>query len=491
MHNQQSGSPAVTNRAIGATFWSGLELSARHLPQLAVMIVLARLLPPSDFGLAALVVAFTAVGFLLVEAGLGTALIQRQTLEEDDLSSAMAFSIVSGLMLTASLWLGAPLIESAFGLASLTEIARLMAWSLLFMGIAVVPEAILTARLDFRARAHAELIASISGGGIAICLALMDFGAISLAWQAVVASGLRAAMLWWLSGWRPAGHYRWQSLRSLWAVGLYMMLANLMDTFTTRIQAVLIGYFFDARTLGFFSVAQNTQQAPVSLLGGVLNRVGLPIFSVVAKKPDKLLGGLRLSLKISMFIFMPIMLGISLTSEMLVVTLYGDSWRPAAPILAVLCAAVSIWPIHILNISALSALGRTDIVLRIEIIKKSLALVAIVVAAPFGPLGIAYALLAVSLVSVIVNTHYSAALLDYGLTAQLRDIAGGTTITLLAIGTATATKYALEPGALNLSLTLLVGASAQLILAIVFRHPAIALARSAVCSTLSDTSRTR
>jgi teichuronic acid exporter len=411
----------LTTRAAHATWWSGLEISARYGAQFVVMVVLARLLPPASFGLVAMMLVFTSLGALLVDSGFGTALIQRQRTTDDDQTTVFLFGLGSSLLVAMALWLAAPTIARFYEQPELTALTRLFVVTLPLGALGVVPDAVLTTRLDFRARARAEVLASLFSGAVAIVLAWRGYGVWSLVWQAIIGIGLRALLLWVLSGWRPRGRFCMESFRDLFGFGGYMLLTSLLDVASIRLQSLMIGRLFDSQILGYYTVAQNTQQAPTSFIGSILNRVGLPVFSSVAHQPDKLLGALRMSLRVSMFLFVPCMAGIAVAAQPLVVALYGPGWLPAAPILSVLALGALFWPLHVLNLAAVSAQGRSDLFFKLALVKKAVAIGLILIASPLGPLYIAWATVAASVFAVAVNTHYSRKLLGYGVAAQIAD----------------------------------------------------------------------
>ena len=311
--------------------WSALEISARYGVQFAVMIVLARLLTPADFGLIAMILVFISIGTLLVDSGFGTALVQRQRTTPNDETTVFAFTIGSSTVVAIMLWLAAPVIAGFYSQSELVPLTHLLMLVLPLGALASVPDALLTQRLDFRSRAKAEIIASLCSGVVAVVLAWHGFGVWSLAWQAIISIGMRALLLWLYSGWRPRGRFSMISFRSLFRFGGYMLASSLLDTISIRMQSLLIGWMFDTRALGYYTLAQNTQQAPASFISGILNRVGLPVFSSVADQPVKLLGALRLSLRIAIFLFVPCMIGIAIVAKPLIVMLYGVKWAPAAP----------------------------------------------------------------------------------------------------------------------------------------------------------------
>jgi len=438
--------PSLTERAASATWWSAVEILTRYGVQFVVAIVLARLLDPADFGLMAMLLVFTALAALLVDGGLGTALVQKQRTTADDETTVFLTSTGMAVLLAAALWVAAPAIASFYSRPPLTALMRLLLVVLPLGALAAVPNALLALRLDFRTRAGAELAASVVSGGLVLFLAWHGAGVWSLVWQAVTGAGMRALLLWILSGWYPRGRFDRLAFHRLFRFGGYMLLANAINTLSVRLQSLLIGRMFDARALGFYTLAQETQQAPAQFMASLLNRVGLPVFSTVTDQPDKLLGAMRLSLRVSLFVFVPSMIGIAAVADPLVAALYGERWAPAAPILGILALSTVFWPLHVLNLAAISALGRSDLVFRLEVVKGLISIPLIVVASLFGVQAVAWAVLASSILCVAINTHYSGRLIGYSMFAQLHDQAATFLLTLVSTAIAlAASRWTVNP----------------------------------------------
>lgn len=414
--------PTLTLRATHATWWSALEIAVRYGMQFVVMIVLARLLKPSDFGLLAMLLVFIAFGALLVEGGLGSALVQKQATSADEETSVFLVNLGIGCLFAALLWVCAPAIAVFYAQPVLDPMLRFLLWVLPIGALAAVPSALLSKQLDFRKRAIAESIASLGSALLALWLAWRGHGVWSLVWQVVVGAALRALLLWLLSGWRPRGRFDGHAFITLFRFGGFLLLANVLNVASVRLQSLLIGRLFDARALGFYVMAQDTQQAPAQFMSSLLNRVGLPMFSAVGEQPEKLTGALKMSLRLSMFVFAPCMLCLAVLSKPLVHVLYGPVWAPSAPMLSLLALAAAFWPLHVLNLAGISARGRSDIVFKLEIMKAVISIPLILVASPFGVMAIAAAVLVSSLLCVIINTWYSGALLGFGLHAQMREM---------------------------------------------------------------------
>lgn len=415
-----------------AVFWSAVEIAARYLTQAAVTLILARLLTPDDFGLIALLVVFTSLGSLLTDAGFGSALIQRREIDADDETTVFIFNLGAGVVMAGLLWLGAGAIGRYFSQSELAALTRVAAFAIPLGALGAVPDALLTKRLNFLSRTQAQLIASFGSGSLAVFLAWRGFGAWSLVWQGIAASVLRSCSLWFFSGWRPCGIFRVASFRSLFGFGGYTLLGNLLYAISGRLQSAIIGKLFDARSLGYYTLAQSVPDAPMSLMGALLGRLGLPVFSTMSDHPDKLRDALRVSLRLSMFLFIPCMFGIALVARPLVVTLYGDKWSPAVPAVSLLAIASSIYPLHVLNLSVLNAQGRSDRSFRLEAIKNSSIVVLTLLAAPFGPNGIAGAMIVAGALCAFINTWYTQKTLGFGLVSQLLDQKDTILLTVLA-----------------------------------------------------------
>lgn len=459
----------VTQRVTHATWWSAIEISVRYGVQFAVTIILARFLTPVDFGLMAMLMVFVSFSALLVEGGLGSALIQKPTTSANDETSVFWVNLGMSCVLVLLLWLLAPDIAMFYAQPALVPLLQVLLWILPLGALATVPNALLSKRLAFRKRAIAELVASVASALLALWLVWQEFGVWCLIWQALVAAALRAGLLWWLSGWRIRGRFDPAALGGLFRFGGFLLLANALNLVSVRLQALLIGKSFEARELGFYVIAQDTQQAPAQFMSSLLNRVGLPVFASVARQPEKLAGALFISLRLSMFVFVPCMAGIAVVAPPLVKLLYGPQWTEVAPILSVLALAALFWPLHVLNLAALSALGRSDLVLRLEIVKGIVSIPLVAVASFFSVLAVAWAVLVSSVLCVLINTWHSERLFGCGLIAQLRELLPGFLLTLIAGAVMWFVTISVEPFVLGMGIALAASAATYTASAAVFQ----------------------
>jgi teichuronic acid exporter len=459
--------------AANAAWWSAVEIASRSGVQFVVTLVLARLLLPSDFGLIALLLIFTSVGNVLVDSGFGAALIQRQRTTPDDETTVFIFSCAMAAILWALLSFAAPSIANFFHNSHLSMLLRVAAMVLPLGSLGAVPDALLTMRMDFRARTMAQLMGSCSSGVIAIVLALLGLGVWSLIAQLLTAAAVRTIGLWHYSKWVPGGRLNKKSFMSLGRFGNFMLLSSLLNAAYLQLQPLLIGRLFDTRSLGYYSLAQSSQQAPTALVEGVLSRVGLPVFAAIAHQPLRLLEVLRPILRLSMFVFVPCMVGITVAAKPLVVLVYGQRWLPAAPILSVLALGGALWPIHVLNLEAIKAQGRSDLFFRLAVIKITLAIAFICAGSLWGPLGIAWAILLASIINAVINTYYSWKLLNYGALAQVREQTPTFALAALAALSAWCTLHWMSAGPVSMLMAILIAGAVYLGAAKLFKVQAL------------------
>lgn len=407
-----------------ASAWSGASGVVRALLGFATTVVLARLVAPEEFGIVAIVLVFSAVAMVLVDSGLGAALIQRQDIDRVDESTAFYFNLgvavfVAGILVTAAPW-----IASFFAQPSLTAITRLMALSVVISALGAIHSTLLTKALDFRPLFFISVWAAVSSSMLAILLAWRGYGVWSLVWQVLAQTAVTTILLWTWHRWRPLPVFDLRALRRLLGFGGHVMVASLIDTLYTRLYSVFIGKVFGARELGIFMRAQETHQLPAGLLSNVANRVALPAFSKASAEPLVLAAMLVKASRLLMFVNLPVMLGIAVTAEPLVAVLFGKDWLSVAPLLQVLCIVGALWPLQVLNVSALLSQGRSRLVLRIEVLKKGIGVLLLVIASNFGLQEVAAGMAATAVVAFIINSSCSGRLLGLGTLEQLRAIGG-------------------------------------------------------------------
>jgi O-antigen/teichoic acid export membrane protein len=413
----------LRGKALGAARWSALDVAMRQGAQFLVTIVLARILTPEDFGMVAMLALFTGMAAIFIDAGFSAALIQRQTVSRTDESTVFFFNLAMGTVTALLLCAGADMISAFFNQQALQYLTYAMAFNIFLSAFGSIHSALLNKAMDFRTLTKVGGVSSALSGLVAIFMAVQGYGVWSLAGQAITASMLTVMLLWRWHPWRPDWAFSTKSLRSLFRFGGYEMAATLTDVLSNNLYLILIGKIYSVREAGLYDRAQRTQQLPVTLMMSVINRVAFSAYSSVAMEKERLARGLRQAQALTMFLNLPLLVGVILLAEPLVQTLFGSQWGACVPVLQVLGLSGLLWPMHVLNLNVLRAQGRADLFFRITLFKKVFAIGLTVVAAFYGVMAVAWAQVAISFFAYFVNTHYTSTLLGYGGWRQMRDLA--------------------------------------------------------------------
>jgi O-antigen/teichoic acid export membrane protein len=436
-----------------------LEFLLGRAFSVVIIAVLARLLTPEDFGTFALLAIFLGVSTALVESGFGLALIQNQDTTNDDNCTVFWISLGAATVIALALASAAPLISDLFNLDVLVQLIYVMALTVWISGFSIVHRALLVKRLAFRQLAVVNLTALIFSNVIAIVLAWSGFGAFALAWQSFAMALLTSALLWAFNGWRPSFVFRGSSAKKLFGVGGYLLASKLLDVIYSKAYTLLIGKYYGPVDLGYFSRAESTAQLVTGLVVHPISQIAFPAFSKMRGDRKRIRHGLQGAVRLSMLINASAMFTLISIAEPFVLTILGPQWQPSVRLMQVLCLGAILMPLHVLNLQALTALGRSDLFFLLEVIKKTIGTGILVLVAQYGGMGIAWGLVLAGLMSFIINSWYSGIYLDYGPVRQIRQM-----VPSLALGSIAAVVSNISMRVSELDsqfLLLLVGAGAS------------------------------
>lgn len=426
----------LKRRALAATVWGGGDIVLRQGLQFVTTMALARMLTPADFGVVAMLALYISIAMVLMDGGFSAALIQSRNVDHADESTMFWCNVGIGVVMTLGLFMAGPPIADFYDAPVLAPLARVISPLFVLSSLGVIHSTLLTRQLDFRTQAKAGTVAACLSGVVAIMLGLHGYGVWALVAHALVMVGTMSAMLWLLHPWRPAWVFSGASFRKLMGFGGFHLGSSLLEAAYSKLYTLLVGRIFGARELGFYANAESIRQLPGGFIGSLVARVALPMFSEAAHDPQLLRRGIQLSIRGAMLINAPLMLGIAALADPVTVLLFGVKWLPAAAILQVLCLAGLLYPIHVINLQALMAQGHANLMFRLELIKKGMGVILILVGASYGIMGVAWSQVVFSLVVMAVNTHYTKRWLDFGAWSQLREIAPPVSVAGLVAGAA-------------------------------------------------------
>lgn len=412
----------VVGGAARAGAWSAIDIVLRQSVQFIVSIVLARLLSPADFGIVALVSFFTGFGTAVVEGGFATALIQRQDTTREQESALFWMGLAWSAGLGVLLVLLAPFIADFYGHAVLEPLMWLAAAHLLVVAVGAVPTALMTRAMRFDVLAKIALVAALVSGAVAISSAALGAGVWALALQVIVFMGVHSGVLWVVAGWFPVARVRGTGAARLLGFSQRVGFSNLLDHLYVQGFALLVGKVYGVSALGIYNRAHATQHFASGTLGTILRRLTLPLLSSRASDPEVLRETLRRTTRMAMVVTLPVMAGLAVTSDLVVLILFGREWLPSAPILAVLALAGVFLPLQMINVQLLLALDRPELFWRIEVIKKSIGIAMILAGSAFGLTGLAWSQVAFSLFAHFFSGYFSGRFAGYGAFRQLTDL---------------------------------------------------------------------
>lgn len=415
-------SSELQTAAVKGMAWTGLERLVSHGLRFGVAIVMARLLAPSDYGVIGMLGIFIAVAATFQDCGFTAALIQRKHCTQADYSTAYYFNLGIALILYAVLFFAAPVIAAFYNEPTLTSITRVVALGMVVQGLCSVHQTKLTIDLRF----GVQSVIAITSLGVAsvfgIVLAWRGYGAWALVWQSLAAAVFNLFAFWGVAHWHPSLVFSKASFRGLFGFGSKLLCSSLINTIHANLYTLVIGKRFSASETGFYNRAAGFAELPSGTLTGVILKVNYPVLAKLQDDNGQLLTAYRRLVRLAMFILMPMLFGMAVVAEPMVKVLIGERWLPCVPYLQVLCLGVLWNPLTHLNLNLLYVKNRTDLVLKLELIKKSIALIILFAMIPFGVWWMCVGKAVYDFIAFAINCHYTRKLLDYGMLRQLREL---------------------------------------------------------------------
>lgn len=408
--------------------WRFAERCGAQGVTLIVSIVLARLLDPEVYGIVALVSVFTIILQTFVESGLGTALIQKKDADDLDFSSVFYAQLVICIILYIGMFFAAPLIAriyKSYDSETLIALIRVMSIIILISGVKNVQQAYVSRTMQFKRFFFATLGGTVGAAVLGIWMAYRGYGVWALVVQNLFNQTVDTIILWITVKWRPKKMFSWKRLKELFSFGWKMLVSGLIDRVFTKLRQLLIGSMYTPTDLAFYEQGEKYPHGVVDNINSSIDSVLLPTLSRSQDHVDDVRGMTRRAITMGIYILGPLMFGLAACADTAVKFLLTDKWMPCVPYLRVFCITFLFAPIHTANLNAIKALGRSDLFLQLEIIKKAVGLVILLIAVQFGVMAIAYSLLLQSLCGQIINAWPNRKLLHYSYLQQLRDILPG------------------------------------------------------------------
>ena len=403
-------------------YWSSAGNIANKGIHFAFGIILARLLSPDAYGVLGILGVFVCIISVFVDCGFSQALICKQDRKQIDFSTEFFFNIAVGVVSYIVLFISAPFISAFYNMPILTSVLRVIGVGVIINSLCVVQSAQFAIRLDFKTPAKLSVGTQLFSGAIGIFLAYRGYGVWALVFQQLIGGIFNCILLWILAGWRPTLEFSKDSFKYLWGYGSKILGSSLIQQTYDNLYPLVIGKFFNTKQLGLYSRAQGFANLPSSNLSGILGTVTFPILSKIADDTPRLIHVYRRMIKSTTFIVFPMMIGFSAVSSPLIKILLNEQWYECIPYLQILCLALIWQPLSFIHLSILKVVKRTDIILKLEIYKRSIGLLTLFGAIPFGVLGMCISFCCWYIYCFTLNTIYTSRTLNISFLSQIKDI---------------------------------------------------------------------
>lgn len=407
---------------ISGFLWRLMERMGAQAVSFVVSIVLARILDPNAYGTIALITVFTTIMQVFVDSGLGNALIQKKDADDVDFSTVFFTNIAFCSILYILMWLLAPFIAGFYRDSQLVPYIRVLSLTIIVSGVKNVQQAYVSRNMLFKKFFFATLGGTIGAAVIGITMALKGFGVWALIAQQLFNLIVDTTILWITVPWRPKRVFSPERLGTLFSYGWKLLASTLLDTGYHNLRQLLIGRVYSRADLAYYNQGDKFPNLIINNINSSIDSVLLPAMSHDQDDKSRIRDMTRRSITISTYLMAPLLVGMAACADSIVRLILTDKWLPCVPYMRLFCICYLFYPIHTANLNAIKAMGRSDIFLKLEIIKKSVGLVILFISIRISVMAIAWSLLIATVISMIINSWPNRQLLDYDFYSQMKDI---------------------------------------------------------------------
>ena len=413
---------SLKEKAINGFGWTVFEGILSQGVLFIVGIILARLLTPEDFGIIGIISVFVAIAGSLVEGGFSDALIRKPNVNDIDFNTVFYSNILVSLFIYFLVYIFAFEIAEFFNESSLEKILKYSGLIIIINSFSLIQGTILTINLNFKTISAISIVSSIIGASVALFMAYNGYGVWSLVMLSILRPLVGCILLWIFNSWKPSAVFSTKSFKELFDFGYKILVSQLINTIYKNIYYFLIGKFFSPASLGYYTRA-NQFQAPFSInITHAISRISYPILSNFQNDKDRLKAVFRKFMKFSVLINFTVIMSIAAIAKPLVLITIGEKWEPSIFYLQLLCIPGMLYPLQILNINLLTALGHSNLMLKLEVIKKIILIPLTLFTAFFSIEIMLYGLVLFSILEYFINSFYAKNLINYSILDQIKDV---------------------------------------------------------------------
>ena len=402
--------------------WSAIQRFSTQGIQFITTLIMARMLTPAEYGTIGMLSIFLAISSVFIYICFVNALTRKQDRTHNDICTVFFFNISISIIAYLFLFLAAPYIAAFYNMTELKLILRIIGLTLIINSFSAVQATLLTINLNFLSQARITVISLIISALVGIILAYKGFSYWSLVAQSLVSSSISSILYWYYSKWRPNMIFSINSFKDMFGFGWKLLVLSLIDSTYGNLYSMVIGKVYSASTLGNYNRAESYANFPSISLTGIMQRVTYPILCRLQEDKQDLANTYRSFIKISAFIIFPLMMLLSALAYPFIIIIIGKQWEVSATLLQILCFSLMWYPIQAINLNLLLVKGRSDLSLRLEIIKKILGTSILFIAIPMGIIALCYSRIIMSILSLVINTYYTDKIIKHGFIDQIIDL---------------------------------------------------------------------
>lgn len=413
---------SLKNKTIKGVGWSFGSSIASYGIQFLVGIVLARLLSPEEYGLIGIITIFITIFNGIVDGGFTSALIRKNDATEKDYNTAFITNLFFSVVLFGVLYFCAPYIAFFFKNQKLVTLTRVMGGALILNALSMIQVALLTRDIDFKTQTKCSVYSSLLSGIVGIAMAFEGLGVWALVGQQLSKATFNSIFLWVFRHWRPNFTFSIQSFKDLWNYGWKLLVSGILNNLWSQLYQVVIGRLYTPISLSYYTKAQEYVNLVSQNLTSVVQKVSFPTLSKVQDNNIVLKSGYKRVIRVTMLVTFILVLGLAACGKQFILVLIGEQWLPCVPFLQIICFQMVLYPLHALNLNVLQVKGRSDLFLKLEIIKKFIGVIPILLGIFVGIYSMLIASVFTGLISYYLNAYYTAPLLGYDIKEQVKDI---------------------------------------------------------------------
>ncbi len=412
----------LKEKSINAIIWSAIQSFLSQGISFLFSVLYARVLSPNDFGLLAMGMIFFVIGESIVNSGLSQSLIRSRKVTDSEYSSILYFNVILSFIVYTLFYFLAPLISDFYNQPLLTNILRVYFVIFIIKSFSIVQNTVLVKSLKFKSQFLVTLPSIVISGIFGYFLAISGYGIWSLICAALVQALIETIQYWVLSTWKPSGSIKLSIVKPHLKFGYKLTISSLLNAIISNLQSILIGKYFSPNFVGLYNRANTFKQFPSELIVNIVGKVSQPVFAQIQEDNEKLKKSYKIILQTSFCFVAPILLYIAFFAKPFFLFVLTDKWSGVIGFFRILCFSGILYPIHVFNLHILNIKGRSDLNLKLEIIKAILTIIIIIISLEFGVLGILYGSLILSIISIFINSYYTKDLLGYSIIEQLKDL---------------------------------------------------------------------